>query len=51
MKYNIITDFKAIDLNNWDKFVRNHANGNIFQTPYIYNVYNETPNFKPIGIL
>ncbi len=50
MSYNIISDFEKINLNDWDYFVKNHPNGNVFQTPYIYNVYKNTSNYKPIGI-
>ena len=47
--------FKIIDLNktnkeNWDDFVYNHAYGNIFQTPEMAEVYNQTNNHEPISL-
>jgi lipid II:glycine glycyltransferase (peptidoglycan interpeptide bridge formation enzyme) len=50
MKNRIITDVKLIDNEKWEFFVKNHPNGNIFQSPFIYKVYEETINYKPIGI-
>jgi len=34
-----------IDKQAWADFVLNHPNGSIFQTPQMYEVYEETPNF------
>lgn len=33
---------------NWSEFVYEHPDGNIFQTPEIFEVYQETKNYKPI---
>jgi len=34
----------------WGKFVEEHPNGNIFQTPYFYDVYNKTDKYTPVVI-
>lgn len=44
----IISDPEKIDRKLWSAFVFEHPNGNIFQTPKIYQVYNNTKNYKPI---
>jgi len=38
----------TIDRQNWSKFVYNHPNGNIFQTPEMYEVYKRTKNYEPV---
>ena len=49
MKNNLtITDAKKIDKNKWSDFVYNHPNGNIFQTPEMYEVYQNTKNYEPV---
>lgn len=42
---------EKIDTVEWSEFVRNHPNGNIFQTPGMYEVYNKTPKFKPLLLI
>ncbi len=42
----IITDTFGAD--EWDEFVFNHSNGNIFQTSMINSVYSKTRNYEPI---
>jgi len=37
-----------IRLNIWSDFVKNHPNGNIFQTPEMYDVYLRTENYEPV---
>ncbi len=32
----------------WADFVYNHPNGNIFQTPDMYQVYKHKKNYEPI---
>ena len=32
----------------WSEFVYNHPNGNIFQTPEMYKVYEATKNYEPV---
>lgn len=41
-------DESEIDQSQWEKYVFNHSNGNIFQTPAFYNIHKNTPGFKPI---
>jgi serine/alanine adding enzyme len=46
-----MTSFKIVDKLNeqkWSDFVKNHPNGNIFQTPQMMKVYQNTKNYKPI---
>ncbi|MBT3168520.1 MAG: peptidoglycan bridge formation glycyltransferase FemA/FemB family protein [Candidatus Cloacimonetes bacterium] len=45
MKYKIVTKLAK---NRWSSFVENHTNGNIFQTPEMYKVYQKTKNYEPI---
>lgn len=42
----LITTYLPYDL--WFSFVYNHPNGNIFQTPEMYEVYKNTKNYEPI---
>jgi len=42
----IITE--TFDKNEWDDFVSNHPQGNIFQTSMMTDVFNKTKNYKPI---
>lgn len=37
-----------IKIKDWSEFVEAHPNGNIFQTPEIYDVYRKTNNLDPI---
>lgn len=41
------SDFKKINKQEWSDFVKNHPNGNIFQTPEMYQVYDNTPRLVP----
>lgn len=45
MKYKIIHE---LDKNKWSLFVVNHPNGNIFQTPEMFEVYQKTENYESI---
>jgi serine/alanine adding enzyme len=47
----IITDRNKIDTQKWSSFVNYHPNGSIFQTPEMFNVYRETPYYKPIIVV
>jgi serine/alanine adding enzyme len=35
----------------WDQFVEKHPDGNIFQTPFYFNLFANNKRFKPIAIL
>ena len=48
MNLNIITDFDEINTKEFSEFVFNHPKGNIFQTPEIYEVYENTKNYEPM---
>ena len=41
-----VTD--SIDRQKWEDFVLNHPNGNIFQTPEMYEVYRRTQTGIPV---
>ncbi|MFX0135576.1 MAG: lipid II:glycine glycyltransferase FemX [Candidatus Hodarchaeota archaeon] len=38
---------REVDRVKWADFVYNHPNGNIFQTPEMYEVYKNTKNYEP----
>jgi lipid II:glycine glycyltransferase (peptidoglycan interpeptide bridge formation enzyme) len=44
----IISNRDLIDTQKWREFVNKHPNGNIFQTPEMYSVYQKTPKYFPI---
>ncbi len=44
----IITDPDKIDRTDWSAFVYRHPQGNIFQTPEMYDVYLITKNYCPL---
>jgi serine/alanine adding enzyme len=46
----VITDPGSIDRSEWCDFVLNHPEGNIFQTPEMYDVYKSTKNYEPVFI-
>ena len=39
---------KVIDKKEWSEFVYNHPYGNIFQTPEMYEVYQNTTKYEPV---
>ena len=39
---------KIIDKDEWSKFVYNHPHGNIFQTPEMYDIYQNIRNYEPV---
>ncbi|MBN1337751.1 MAG: GNAT family N-acetyltransferase [Bacteroidales bacterium] len=43
----IVSDPHKIDRAAWSKFVLDHPHGNIFQTPEMYHVYENTQNYSP----
>jgi lipid II:glycine glycyltransferase (peptidoglycan interpeptide bridge formation enzyme) len=43
----MITITSSIDLDKWSDFVKNHPNGNIFQSPEMLEVYRKTKNYPP----
>lgn len=47
----IITDPNQINKKKWCDFVINHPNGNVFQTPFMFEVYQKTKNYEPIIII
>lgn len=47
---NITDDIKQIDRKQWLKFVETHPQGNVFQTPYWYDIYEQLKYFTPIVV-
>ncbi|NQT71756.1 MAG: peptidoglycan bridge formation glycyltransferase FemA/FemB family protein [Chloroflexi bacterium] len=41
---------ETVDHLEWDEFVRQHPQKNIFQTPQMYDVYQRTKNYEPIKL-
>ncbi len=50
-EFKIISEFKDINIDNWENYVKSHPNGNIFQTPNIFKAYQETKNYDPLVIV
>ena len=48
MVFKVINDLNEIVRQKWSDFVYHHPNGNIFQTPEMYEVYKNTKNYEPI---
>ncbi len=48
MPLKIVTDYSEVDKQKWGEFVYNHPNGNVFQTPEMYEVYQNTKNYEPV---
>lgn len=46
----IVTDARSLKQKDWSEFVHNHPQGNAFQTPEMYAVFNESLGFEPILI-
>lgn len=51
MNYRVVTEYNSIDIEKWDKFVKNHPNGNIFQTPELYKAYKSEKYYEPIIVV
>ncbi|BBE16230.1 tRNA-dependent lipid II--amino acid ligase [Aquipluma nitroreducens] len=45
---NLITEPENIEKKKWSDFVMNHPNGNIFQTPAIFDLYDKTPKYETV---
>ena len=48
MEFKIIKEIGKLDKNKWSEFAYNHPHGNIFQTPEMYEVYQNTKNYEPV---
>ncbi len=51
MQTNLISDYRKIDFNQWDEFVKNHPDGTIFQSSNMYTLFKNTRNFDPVTIV
>jgi len=45
-----LKDPSKLDCAKWKEFVYNHPDGNIFQTPEMYEVYKNTKNYEPVFV-
>lgn len=43
----VVTTWDKVPKESWQTYVDNHPWGSIFHTPYIFDVYDATPNFQP----
>jgi lipid II:glycine glycyltransferase (peptidoglycan interpeptide bridge formation enzyme) len=50
-QFEVESQIQKIDKKEWAEFVLKHPNGNIFQTPEMYEVYQNTPKFTPIILI
>lgn len=51
MKYNLISEYCKINRDKWSAFVSEHPDGNAFQTPEMYEVYNSENNYEPVIVV
>lgn len=45
-----IVSAELMDRQSWQSYVDKHEDGTVFHTPYIYEVYNATPNFQSYAL-
>jgi serine/alanine adding enzyme len=50
MSLRITSVANAIENKQWEQFVYDHPQGNVFQTPQMYAVYEATKNYQPIVV-
>ena len=48
MSSQIVSDIESIDRKQWQDYVENHAQGNAFQTPQMYSIYNSSEKYRPL---
>ncbi len=48
MEFKIIKEIAKLDKRKWSNFVYNHPNGNVFQTPEMFDVYTKTKKHEPV---
>ena len=48
MEFKIIKGIGELDKKKWSDFVYNHPNGNVFQTPEMFDVYTKTKKYEPV---
>jgi serine/alanine adding enzyme len=50
MSFRIVSDAAAIDHDRWADYVRNHPQGNVFQTPQMFSAYERTKHYQPVVV-
>lgn len=48
MNYHIVIKMNDVNINDWTKFILTHPHGNIFQTPEMHAVYQNTKKYEPV---
>lgn len=48
MNYKILTGIETVGRDHWTNFLEGHPHATIFQSPEMYDLFKETPNFEPI---
>ena len=48
--FDVIVDYRKINISDWENFVCSHANGNFFQTPAFCRFISRIPNYDAVGI-
>jgi len=48
--YSILTNYRDLVPEKWERFVLEHSNGNIFHTPEMVNLYESNPKQEPIVV-
>lgn len=48
MKYKIVSGVNSVDTFKWNQFVKDHPNGNIFQTPAFCSFITKVPFYQPV---
>lgn len=46
----ILTTYESIDKSGWSCFVKNHSQGNVFQSPEMYELYRRTSQIQPLVV-
>lgn len=50
MNFNICSSIQNINLNDWNKFVEEHPNGNFFQSAYAHELFSKTKLYEPLFV-
>jgi serine/alanine adding enzyme len=51
MNLKVVTDYNSIEIDKWESFVKNHPDGNIFQTPEMYRVFKSEKYYNPVIVV
>jgi predicted N-acyltransferase len=48
MKLKLLSGIESVGRDRWDNFLADHPNRTVFQSPEMYDLYKEAPNFAPL---